>query len=156
MLIILLQASRHWATPILFFTDEAMHGSTLVGKTRGTRLITLLNTVGNANCCVAVACVRAYTLAMRGFSELLRQDLCDVKPVVGKIAAGRGFVPRVTCHLPVQEAGGSLLTGEGPGSYFMQMSHVRIPEIGKESCCFFASPSHRVQARPGLCQKRML
>lgn len=86
-------------------------------------------------CCIAG--VRAYTLDMRAFSELPRQDLCDAKPVVGKIAAGRGFVPRVTCHLPVQEAGGSLLTGEGPGSYFMQMPHVQIPEVGKESCCFF-------------------
>lgn len=95
-------------------------------------------------------------LDMRAFSELPRQDLCDAKPVVGKIAAGRGFVPRVTCHLLVQEAGGSLLTGEWPGSYFMQMSHVRIPEIGKQSCCFFAFTSHRVQARPGLWQNRML
>lgn len=81
--------------------------------------------------------VRAYTLAVRAFSELPRQDLCEARHIVGEIAAGhRGFVPRVTCHLSLQEAGGSLLTSEGPGSYFMQMSHVRTPGSGRTKLLF--------------------
>lgn len=35
--------------PYFVFTDEAKHGIMLVGKPRGTWLITPVNTVGNAN-----------------------------------------------------------------------------------------------------------
>lgn len=35
--------------PYFVFTDEAKHGSMMVGKPRGTWLITLVNTAGDAN-----------------------------------------------------------------------------------------------------------
>lgn len=141
--------------PYFVFTCEAKHGSMSVDKPRGTWVITLVNHSREGQ--HAALQVRAYTLAVRAFSELPRQDLCDAKHIVGKIAAGhRGFVPRVTCHLSPQEAGGSLLTGEGSGSYFMQMSHVRTPGNGRTTAAFPRPPSTQVQAWPGLWHRCML
>lgn len=135
---------RALGDPYFVFAHEAKHGITLCWLTSLERpgwMITLVNTVGEGR--PAALQVRASTPSVRAFSELPRQDLCDAKHTVGKIAAGqRGFVPRVTCHLSLQEAQVARSSPVyGAGSDFMQMPHVRTPDLGQESCCFFASPS---------------
>lgn len=79
--------------PYFVFTDEAKHGSMLVGKPRETWLITLVNTVGNANLlrcmCAGLHIRHAGFFFFFFFFSNCRDKICAMpNPLSGKLLQG--------------------------------------------------------------------